>query len=315
MKTKLTGDIATKNNGQLSTPILFIVFNRPDTTEQVFQAIRNIRPAKLYIAADGPRTNKEGEDEKCNETRKITENIDWPCDVFRKYSDKNLGCKMGVSSAISWFFEHEEMGIILEDDCLPHPSFFPFCQELLGKYKDVDEVKMITGDNFFFGKKFGDESYYFSYFQNIWGWATWRRVWNTNDLDMVDLDSYLASKDFKELYNKDMQRHWEKLFRHVKNKKIDTWDTQWSYTVLKASGLTIIPNVNLISNIGFGENATHTKKDDILLSRIPVEEIGELVHPKEIVVNPKVDELLFYSLFYKSFFQKIVIRIKSLLGK
>ena len=136
------------------TPILFVIFNRPDTTKRVFESIRKIRPAKFYIAADGPRPTKEGESKLCEETRNITEDIDWPCEVHRKYSEQNLGCKKGVSSAITWFFDNVEEGVILEDDCLPDPSFFSFCEELLSKYRNTDKVKMISGDNFQFGKMY-----------------------------------------------------------------------------------------------------------------------------------------------------------------
>lgn len=297
-----------------STPVLFVVFNRPDTTSQVFESIRKIKPTKLYISADGPRLNKEGEAMLCEETRKITENIDWSCEVFRKYSDVNLGCKKGVSSAITWFFDNVEEGIILEDDCLPDQSFFTFCQELLEKYRNIKKIKMISGDNFQFGKKYGEASYYFSKFPHIWGWATWRRAWKEYDLEMKTYPEFKKNKQIEKIFkDKNIQKYWLNTFDNLYYNKIDTWDGQWVYSIYNNSGIVIPPNANLISNIGFSENATHTKTLDGLLSNIPTEIIKTLVHPVSIIVNDEADENLFKSLYYKSILQKIMNRIKMYL--
>ena len=157
---------------KLETPVLFLVFNRPDTTAQVFEAIRQAKPPRLYVASDGAREDKEGELEKVKQVREIVSQVDWNCEVKTLFRDKNLGCKIAVSSAIDWFFEQEEMGIILEDDCLPHPTFFRFCQELLERYRDDERIGMISGNNFQFGRKCTDYSYYFSMYSHIWGWAS-----------------------------------------------------------------------------------------------------------------------------------------------
>ena len=160
-----------------TAPVLLIIFNRPDTTARVFEAIRAARPTELYIAADAPRENRSEDKRLCEEAKKITEKIDWPCEVHRLYQEKNLGCKRGPIASITWFFENVEAGIILEDDCVPHPSFFAFCSELLEKYADDKRIMHVSGNNFQFGKMRGDASYFFSEYTLSWGWATWRRAW------------------------------------------------------------------------------------------------------------------------------------------
>ncbi|HAS85074.1 MAG TPA: nucleotide-diphospho-sugar transferase [Candidatus Yonathbacteria bacterium] len=295
------------------TPVLFIVFNRPDVAKQVFEAIRAIKPAKLYIAADGPRVHREGEAKLCEETRKVTENIDWPCEVYRKYSDQNLGCKKGVSSAITWFFDNVEEGVILEDDCLPDPSFFSFCEELLSKYRNTEKVKMISGDNFQFGKMYGDVSYYFSNFPHIWGWATWRRAWQEYDIEMKSYPDFKKNNRIAQIFkDKKMQKYWLNLFDKLYANKIDTWDGQLVYSIYDNNGITILPNVNLVSNIGFGGNATHTKTDDIF-SKMPTGTISKIIHPDSIMVNKEADKN-YSSFLVKNIFVRIFRKLKSLLG-
>lgn len=298
------------NKNQLSTPILFTIFNRPDTTKRVFEAIRKIKPKKLYIAADGPRRNKEGEEKLCEETRKTTENIDWPCEVYRKYSEINLGCKVGASSAHDWFFENVEEGIILEDDDLPDPSFFYFCQELLIKYRNADKVKMISGDNFQFSKKYGNASYYFSNFPHIWGWATWRRAWQEYDIEMKTYPEFKKNNRIADIFkDKKVQKYWIGLFDKLYANKIDTWDGQWVYSIYSNNGVAILPNVNLVTNIGFADNATHTKAKNIF-SDIPSRSIGAIIHPSRIEINEEAD--MFYGSFLiKSLFQRIIRKLKS----
>ena len=147
---------------KLTTPVAFIIFNRPDTTRIVFEEIKKAKPEKLLIIADGPRNNKPGEKERCAETRAIVENIDWECEVLRNYSDKNMGCKNRVASGLNWVFENVEEAIILEDDCLPDQSFFRYCQELLEKYRDDKRIMLIAGDNMLFENNKQKYSYYFS---------------------------------------------------------------------------------------------------------------------------------------------------------
>jgi hypothetical protein len=302
-----------ENNTQFPVPLLFVVFNRPDTTKRVFDAIRNIRPRKLYIAADGPREHKDGEAGLCEETRKVVENIDWPCEVLRKYSDKNLGCKVGVSSSITWFFEHEEEGIILEDDCLPDPSFFTYCQELLEKYRNIPQVKMISGDNFQFGKTYGEASYYFSYFPHIWGWATWRRSWKEYDLEMKSYPIFKENNSIAKIFkDKKLQQYWTSYFDKLYEGKIDTWDGQVAYSMYDHGGVAIIPNVNLVSNIGFSENATHTKNADTIVSNMSVGSIKTITHPSDIIVNEEAD-IRYSKTLVKSIVVRTLSKIKSIL--
>lgn len=246
-----------------NTPILFIIFNRPEVTRLVFNEIKKIKPVRLFIAADGPRKNKESDPTLCQETRKIIEQINWPCEVKTLFRDENFGCGKAVSSAITWFFDHVEQGIILEDDCLPDPSFFPYCSELLEYYKNEEKVMHIGGVNFQNDNKRGDGSFYFSAISHVWGWATWKRAWNKYDFNLNGYENFNKSGIVSEYFNdKKIIKRWMGTFRDMRQHKIDTWDHQWTFTVLSNHGLAIVPNVNLISNIGFGIDATHTHSAD-----------------------------------------------------
>lgn len=274
----------------LETPILFLIFNRPDVTFLVFEKIKQIKPKYLFIAADGPRKTVPGEIEMCEKTRSVVAEIDWNCEVKTLFREDNLGCGLGVSSAISWFFEHVEQGIILEDDCLPDMSFFSFCEKLLDYYKNDESVMHISGDNFQLGKKIGKGSYYFSAYTHIWGWATWKRVWNQYDFNMTDLDAFLAD-------NKKISDYWINVLTATKEKKIDTWDYQYNYLLLKKKGKAILPNINLIKNIGFNAAATHTKKDLMYYNDQAFGEIKNIVHPKDNNINEKADKFTFDTYF------------------
>jgi hypothetical protein len=244
-----------------TTPVLFIVFNRPDTTQEVFEAIRKAKPTKLFIAADGPRMNRPGETEKCALVRRIIdEGINWPCEVYRLNRDKNLGCKLAPSSAISWFFENVEEGIVLEDDCLPHPTFFRFCAELLEKYRDDERVMNIGGFNPLGEWKSDIQSYHFCYHGATWGWASWRRAWRYFDLEMNLWSEPEARDRIRDVLSNPGMYNWlRQSFNDVYHRKLDTaWDYQWLFARLLYSGLSVVPCVNLVSNIGFHDEATHT---------------------------------------------------------
>ena len=244
---------------KLTTPILFLIFNRPDTTRRVFNEIRRGKPTKLFVAADGPRKNKKGENERCQAARDIINQVDWDCKVKTLFRGKNLGCKMAVSSAIDWFFENVEEGIILEDDCVPSQSFFWFCQELLEKYKDDERVMMISGTNVNIEWKSDLQDYHFSYYGGIWGWGTWKRAWNYFDVEMSKWKNTYWRKQIKYLIGekqyKERARNYEKTF----TKQLDAWGYAWSFARLINSGMSVVPSKNLISNIGFNSEATHTK--------------------------------------------------------
>jgi hypothetical protein len=275
----------------MKTPVAFIIFNRPDTTARVFEAIRQAKPPLLLVIADGARTSKVGETEKCAATRAIIDGVDWECEVRTNYSDMNLGCKRRVSSGINWVFEQVEEAIILEDDCLPHPTFFDYCDELLEKYRDDTRIMSISGDNFQFGRKRTSDSYYFSRYNHIWGWATWRRAWRHYDVNMKLWHTIRDGGWLNDILdNHSVMKVWQKNFQSVYDGKVDTWDYQWIFACWTQSGLTILPNVNLISNIGFGSEATHTKNSDSKFANLPIEDIFfPLKHPEFIIQNTNAD--------------------------
>jgi hypothetical protein len=240
-------------------PVLFLVFNRPAQTERVFAEIRRARPERLYVAADGARTDRE-EGGLCEQVRAIATDVDWPCVIKTLFQEHNLGCKEAVASAISWFFEHEEQGIILEDDCLPHPSFFPFCDDLLARYHSDERVMSICGSNSLPRDVLPESDYYFSRHCRVWGWATWRRAWQYYDKDMVAWPELRQDYLLRSVSGGDYQfeRYWQEVFDRTHAGEIDTWDFQWMFSCWAHSGLAIRPSVNLISNLGFGPDATHT---------------------------------------------------------
>lgn len=299
-----------------NTPILFLIFNRPDTTKQVFEKIREIQPKYLYVAADGPRTNKEGEKELCETTRNIVlDNIDWDCEVKTLLRDENLGCGKAVSSAITWFFENVEQGIIMEDDTLPKISFFTFCEEMLVKYKENARIMSISGTNFLSSVYKTDNSYLFSEYGGIWGWASWRRAWKGYDYTIASWSTDTSKNHFKKKYSSNQYHFFEDVFDKVHS--IDTWDYQWWYHRLRNDGLSIIPSVNLVKNIGFDLNATHTHNASDEIKNMQYEEVFfPLLHPKTILLNNDYDFVLAENYYSKkktnslSVFSRILNKIK-----
>jgi hypothetical protein len=305
------------SNFKLATPVAFIIFNRPDTTERVFVEIAKARPPKLLVVGDGPRAERQGEAEKVAATRAIIQRVDWDCEVITNFSDVNLGCKRRVSSGIDWVFEQVEDAIILEDDCLPDPSFFRYCQEMLERYRHNQRIGMISGDNFQFGRRNGDESYYFSKYFHIWGWATWRDRW-VDSYD-VTIEKWPTIRDEGRLV--DMvgdareARYWGEIFERVYLAKIDTWDYQWVFANWVNGRLSIVPAVNLISNIGFGQNATHTKGASEL-ENLPTTPIKfPLSHPigvfKSLQADRFSENMCFSVPLWKRIRNKIVGLIRS----
>lgn len=239
------------------TPILFLIFNRPDLTEQVFNRIKEIKPKKLFVAADGPRFEKEDECFLCKKTRNVViNNIDWDCDVKYLFRANNLGCGLAVSGAITWFFEHVTEGIILEDDCLVDVSFFYFAQAMLSKYRYSSEVYHISSLSFLKEDK-SENDFDFVKYPLIWGWATWRRCWNNYsfELDYREVKTVLKKLEVQ----KQAKKYWYNIFKLLEFKKIDTWDYQWLFCCISNKGLCIIPKKNMVSNIGFDDRGTHTK--------------------------------------------------------
>lgn len=258
-----------QNDFILTTPIVFIIFNRPDTTLRVWEKIRQAKPKKLIVIADGPREYKQGERELCAETRKVIESVDWECEVIKNYSETNLGCRERISTGLTWVFNTVEEAIILEDDCLPDPSFFRYCQDLLIRYRNDERIMHIGGQNIQFENNCIGSSYYFSRYVHIWGWASWRRAWKHYDIDMKDWPNYKYQKLIEEVAQDSWYRSYlTEVYDFLYNNGGTTWDYQWAYTVQKLGGLSIIPKCNLISNIGFDERAVHSKKKNIFANMV-----------------------------------------------
>jgi len=303
----------------MNIPVVLIVFNRPSLTQRVFNAIKEVKPPQLFIISDGPRTAK-GEDEiqKVLETRKIIETVDWKCEVFKKYSKTNLGCRRSVSEGLDWVFRHVEQAIILEDDCVPDLSFFPYCEELLSKYKQDNRVMHITGTNLLTNKKATSDSYFFTHHVSVWGWATWKRAWKYYDVEMKGYENEAKTILTKILVNPRMINAMQKRLDSVVSGKLDTWDYQWAYAIWKRKAIGIMPNNNLISNIGFGKDATHTKQGGIY-DQMKTKSIDiPLKHPAKIITNETADKILSTNLLpekillhYISYFVTSIMRFLS----
>ncbi len=281
-----------------SVPILIIAWRRPKMVSRLIDSLRKVKPINLYIACDGARYGNKDEAKKVKLTRETLEReIDWPCTKTLLYKDFNQGCKVGVSSAISWFFQHVEEGIILEDDCIPHQDFYFYCSELLDKYRDDERVWCISGDNCQNGIARGDDSYFFGLIPLIWGWATWRRCWNKYDVEISKwpllCDSNLLPGHFT---NKFEYLYWKQIWDELYYRKLPcTWDYQWCFTCISNNGLTAFPNTNLISNIGFGVDATHTTWEQ---EPNKIEKgLGEIVHPDFVLRNYQADNYTFNKRF------------------
>ncbi|MCI5150489.1 MAG: glycosyltransferase family 2 protein [Candidatus Electrothrix sp. MAN1_4] len=298
----------------MHTPVLFLVYKRPDTTRQVFEAIRQARPPRLYVAADGPRKDVPGQAEKVQQVRDIVlKGVDWDCEVKTLFREENLGCKYGVSGGIDWFFENEEEGIILEDDTLPSQSFFWFCQELLERYRDDKRIFVISGDNFQEGQdcSMGD-SYYFSCFNHCWGWATFKRAWEHFDVDMKQWPEVQKKGCLKYIWSdKSALSYWTNIFQSVYENKVDTWDYYWTFSCWLQNGLTILPNVNLVQNIGFGMDATHTTTSREASKAYQLN--FPLIHPEYMMRDMQADNCTQSYHFQKPLLHRITGKIKRYL--
>lgn len=280
----------------MKASVLLIVFNRPGSTREVFETVRQARPTRLYVAADGPRDGRDGEAALCEEARCIATAVDWPCQLTTLFRDTNAGCKAAVSEAISWFFEHEPEGIILEDDCVPDSSFYRYCEELLDRYRDDPRV-MTIGGNYFGNARIAPfaTSYFFSRHVEIWGWASWRRAWALYDRNMADWPRLRDSGWLASIGEgvSGFERNWINTFAPVHAGRVNTWDVQWVFSVWRSGGLSVLPTKNLVANIGFNENATHTKEDDQFYSRVQRERmLFPLRHPSSVARDAVLDRWL-----------------------
>lgn len=277
-------------------PVLLITWRRPDTTRQVIDALRAVAPKTIYVASDGPRHAKEEKQVKATRAV-IDEFINWPCSIYRRFSVVNQGCEVGVSSAITWFFDSVEEGIILEDDCIPSGEFFGYCRELLVKFRNDERVWCISGGNYQQGHWRGEGSYYFSRYNHCWGWASWRRCWQQyadHDAIWSIVNNSMALQ--KSMFDCDFERRywmeiWRKLFTFSQP---DTWDYRWSLVCMANSGLTILPNANLVMNIGFGEGALHTAGQS---TAVPLQPLGHVVHPRLVCRHAEADSYTFDEYF------------------
>lgn len=299
------------------TPILFLLFNRPDLTERVFARIRAMRPKTLYIAADGPRSDRIGEEDLCRETRAIVEIIDWPCEVRRRYQERNLGCKLGVSSAISWFFDNVESGIILEDDILPDPSFFWFAAEMLDRFRDDARIATINCASFGRPNSGTDASYFLTRYPMIWGWATWRRTWNLYDLEM---NQWPASRDRIQarFISETTAKFFDAAFDHAKAGIVDTWDYQLNLSIFLNEGFSISPVTNLVENIGFDGRATHTQVGDSPTDEFPVIPLkSPIVHLSALIPDDSADQRIEQRFFggRRSLLERAVAKTRRLLKR
>lgn len=281
------------------TPVALIIFNRPEPTAAVFAEIAKARPSKLFVIADGPRPDRPGEAQSCADARAVTEQVDWPCHVQRNYSQVNLGCQARVVSGINWLFEQVEEAIIIEDDCVPRQSFFRFCDEMLSRYRNDERVMMVSGRySQYLGeqlpKKF-QSSYDFVCFGNCWGWATWRRAWQYFDLDMMHWPVLRESSRLDELFqeNNEAKDRRKKLLDEIYAGRggVNAWDYQWQVSIWARGGLSIVPRLHLVSNVGFGEDATHTRSNSNNRGELLDEDLAfPLSHPARVQRNFELDQ-------------------------
>ena len=271
--------------------MLIVAFNRPEVTAEVFAAIRVVQPGKVFFAVDGARRNRAGERERVLAVQALQDSIDWPCEVQTLFRDTNLGCKIAVSEAISWFFSAVDAGIVLEDDCVADPSFFQFAALLLDRYRDDERVWMISGDNFQLGRERTQYSYYASRFTHIWGWASWRRAWQRYDHAMKRWPELRDSGWLERfLGDREAAHYWTRIFDETHGERNASWAYRWTYSAWINDALTLIPAVNLVSNIGFGGQATHTLNRRNPFAALPAGTMTfPLKHPPSLERNAAAD--------------------------
>lgn len=305
-----------------NVPVLYIIFNRLDTVTASFEAIRKVRPAKFYVAADGPRPERAGEAGRCQAVRDwVLAHIDWDCEVHTRFQDRNVGCGHHPADAITWLFENEEKGIILEDDCVASPSFFSFAGEMLDRYADHEAISIVCGSNF---DKNGlcraeDADYFFSRISYTWGWATWRRNWQDYDFTMKRWNKVSKRRLLRWLFDEpEYREYWRFIFdKTVREQPQDLWDYQFFFSCYDKRQMAIVPNVNLISNIGDGADATHTKASHEKMNTALADLAFPLRHPKRIIRNLAYDTLLQETCYgrvpFVPYWKKVKRRIKRIL--
>ena len=300
------------SRSSLKTPVAMFIFNRPDETARVFAEVRRARPKQLFLVSDGGRAECPGEEHHVSLTREIVTNVDWECDVKTLFADQNMGCKSRVSSGLAWVFEQVEDAIILEDDCLPHPSFFRYCQELLDRYRDDERVGAISGNNFQEGIIRTPHSYYFSKYFHCWGWASWRRTWENFDLNFEKWPAFRDQGGLATVADSPTEAwYWTRLFNEQYSGKttVSSWDYPWLYSAWTQNALTILPATNLVSNIGFSSEGTHCKDPDSKFANMDVQDIGILDHPETVFRCVEADKFSFGQNYYRDSISRRVRRL------
>lgn len=300
-------------NGRIA-PVAFVAFNRPETTQYVFKAIATARPERLFLIADGPRADRAGEAELCAEVRRIMTSVDWPCKVQTNFADENIGCRRRIISGIDWVFEHVEEAIILEDDCVPDPTFFPYCTELLKRYRNTPQVAYISGFNPLERQLRGASSYYFSPVVCLWGWATWRRSWSQLDEHIRTWPAVKAAGVLEQLFpNERVVAYWSHIFDQMYDGTgPNTWDYQWVYSCWVRNWIAAFPARNLIQNIGFGTDATHTTAQDAQLA-LPASEMQfPLQHPPAIAAWHEHAMRMQTRYFAPSFLERVLRKLRAI---
>ncbi len=302
----------TNQSARCETPVLLMLFNRPEITRELFKKLREARPAKLFIAANGPRPGVPADVELCAAVRAVFDDIDWECEVHKNFPETNVNMHVRWYTTLDWFFESVDGGIILEDDCIPDLSFFPYCTELLEKYKNEPKVMHVNGSNFQFGRKRGEPgaSYYFSKYPHVWGWATWKRAWKAYDDSMASLPMFTERRLIDTAVTSDLEKkYWLRYFESIHAGIRNSCDIKWIYATWLNDGYAVTPNVNMISNIGYGLSAGHTLVKDKVMEQ-KTYDIGTLVHPAPVFArNVAADSYTFRSYFYKNLFQKAFYKV------
>lgn len=280
------------------SPIIFCIFNRPELTRRVFEAIRNAQPSELYIIADGPRPHKPGELEYCETTRRIVRNIDWPCTVDYDFSETNLGCRDRIHTGISSAFRKYEFAIILEDDCLPSVDFFRFTDTIRERYEADPNVRHISGSAFV-RPHHPRQCYYRSLYPSIWGWATWKRVWESFDLEMrqwPELKKNIEADHPNSLVHQRFCKHLEKAYLG----KVNSWGYPYCAHILHSKGDSITPLYNLVKNIGFGEAATHTSNPESAQANLPLDPLPmKIIGPSSARIDAYYSDIQLNNTLYR----------------
>jgi hypothetical protein len=289
-------------------PVLWNIYNRPRHAARVLQSLRAARPGRLYVSADGPKPNDSKSAQLCTETRNLLLGIDWPCELKTRFLDSNVGCRQAVYSAVSWFFEHEEAGIILEDDVVPHASFYGFCGELLERFAGREDIYSISGNCFFPESLRLEASYFASKYFQMWGWASWRRAWQGFTLEPKFSKQVFYESILPAVHENPREISvWKMVWKNLEDREISSWAYPYMFYVWSRGGMHIAPGKNLAQNIGYGEEGTHTK----LISPIadlPIHDIGPLVHPDGLKVSGELDNLIFYLRILESSYCKRAFR-------